>query len=81
MENNEKVIYTHNCQNSTVEIVKPKEKNFNLDMILSATSGELYDSAIKKLKTNGADVPNFLTEGIDETEDKNLGRSKSKKAK
>jgi hypothetical protein len=81
MENNEKVIYTHNCQNSTVEIVKPKEKNFNLDMILSATSGELYDSAIKKLKTNSADVLNFLTEDIEEIEDKNLGRSKSKKAK
>ncbi len=81
MENNEKVIYTHNCRNSTVEIVKPKEKNFNLDMIMSATSVELCNSAIKKLKTNSADVPNFLTEDIEEIEDKNLGRSKSKKAK
>lgn len=81
MENNEKVIYTHNCQNSTVEIVKPKEKNFNLDMIMSATSVELCNSAIKKLETNSADVPNFLTEDTKEIEDKNLGRSKSKKAK
>ena len=50
-------------------------------MIMSATSVELCNSAIKKLETNSADVPNFLTEDIEEIEDKNLGRSKGKKAK
>lgn len=64
MAQTEKVIYTHNCPNSMVESIKPKERNFNLDVILAATSGELYNSAIRKLKTASADVPNFLSDDI-----------------
>lgn len=58
----EKILYTHHAIHSEPEQVPAKEKDFGIDTVLAAASGELYNSAMSKFKTASADVPYFLSE-------------------
>lgn len=62
----EKVIYTHKCQNSMVESIKPRGKDYNITKISAATSGQLYNSAIKNLNSFPFHIPDFLSDDDDE---------------
>ena len=57
-----KTLYSHHAIHSEPEQVPAKEKDFGIDTVLAATSGELYNSSISKLKTASANVSRFLIE-------------------
>lgn len=46
----EKIIYTHNCQNSMIELVKTRGHDFG-PSVEAAELGQSYETAVKSLNT------------------------------
>ncbi len=75
----EKILYTHNHHNSTVETIKPRKKDYGLSDISAATDGQLYNYAIKQLNAYDFHIPNFLEEDSEEDNKGYLKRRKNGK--